>query len=82
VTGTRYGGSVGLTASFHGFGITLAAMGYLPQTIVVTDSAVLRSVSGLTNQEAAQPSNYPVTIGNGTYTTNLWVASIGLSYSG
>jgi hypothetical protein len=78
VTGNRLGGSLGLTASYRGFGITGAFMGYQTVQFNVNNSVVDRSVSGLNGQ----PDPSPVIIGNGTYNAGLWVASIGLSYSG
>ncbi len=77
VTGNRMGGSVGLTGSFHGLGLTFGLMGYLPVQLNVTNSVVDRGVSGLVGTD---PN--PVIIGNGTYNAGLWIAAIGLSYSG
>jgi long-subunit fatty acid transport protein len=79
VTGNRFAGSAGVTLSYYGFGLTLAAMGYVPVSLTITDSKVDRGVSGI---GPGQSDLYPVYIGNGTYTASYWVASIGLSYTG
>jgi hypothetical protein len=78
VTGNRFGGSAGITLSYLGFGLTLAAMGYVPVTLTITDSKVDRGVSGI---GPGQTDLYPVYIGNGTYTASYWITTLGLSYS-
>jgi hypothetical protein len=42
-------------------------------TLTVADSEVRRSSS-----DTEQP---PVVVGNGTYTSNIWVAAVGLAYT-
>jgi len=74
VTGDRLGGSVGTTLTLGGgFSLSVGGMLYRPVTLTVTDSEVRRSSS-----DTEQP---PVIVGNGTYTSNIWVAAIGLGYT-
>lgn len=80
VTGNRLGGSLGVTASWHGLGLTLAGMAFAPTHIEVTNSQLRRGVSGLTNDQAKLEDN--VIIGNGTYDASIWVFTIGISYQG
>ncbi len=74
VTGDRVGGSLGLTFHWKGFALTASGMLYRPVSITVTDSKVTRA--------AAAPENPPVVVGNGTYTSAIWVAAVGLAYTG
>lgn len=73
VTGDRLGGSVGLSVGYRGFAVTASAMGYLPVKMTITDSKVARA--------AAEPET-PIIVGNGEYTSNVWLAAVGVSYSG
>jgi long-subunit fatty acid transport protein len=74
VTGDRLGGSVGTTLTLGGgFSLSVGGMLYKPVTLTVTDSEVRRSSS-----DTEQP---PVIVGNGTYTSNIWVAAVGLGYT-
>lgn len=74
VTGDRLGGSLGFTVGYKGFAITAAGMAYVPVKMEITDSKVLRAEA-----DADAP---PIVVGNGTYTSNAWVAAVGLSYTG
>lgn len=74
VTGTRIGGSLGATVGLKGLALTVSGMAYLPVSFDVTDSQVARAVGG--------PEDPPVIVGNGTYTSSVWIAAVGLSYTG
>lgn len=73
VTGDRLGGSVGVSVGYQGFSVTASAMGYLPVKMTITDSKVSRA--------SAEPEE-PVIVGNGEYTSNVWLAAVGISYTG
>jgi long-subunit fatty acid transport protein len=75
ITGALTGGSLGVSAGWHGFALNLSAMVYVPETFTVTNSVTPYpfALAGGTPSGA---------IGNGTYTTNIWVLGIGLSYHG
>lgn len=74
VTGTRYGGSLGVTVGYKGFGLTVSGLGFLPQDFRVTDSKV--------EQAAAIEGNEKIIVGNGRYTSSVLVGAISLSYNG
>lgn len=74
VTGDRIGGSLGFTLGYKGFALTASWLQYAPVTMKITDSKVERS--------EASPGDPAVIIGNGTYTSNAWIAGVGLSYTG
>lgn len=74
VTGDRLGGSLGATIGWDRFALTVAGMVYAPVSIDVTDSKLERAI--------AMPENDPVIIGNGNYTSDLWLLSVGLAYRG
>jgi long-chain fatty acid transport protein len=74
VSGDRLGGSLGTTLTLgHGFSLSLGGMVYKPVSLKVTDSIVHRA-----SADTEQP---PVIVGNGTYTSNVWVAAVGLGYT-
>lgn len=72
VTGNQLGVSAGVSFAWHGLGIGASFMYYAPQNFTVSNSIVERG--------APIPDVNPVYIGNGVYTTNYWVLSVGLSY--
>lgn len=74
VTGDRVAGSLGASFHWNGFAFTAAGMLYKPVSLTVTDSKVARA--------AAEVESPPVIVGNGTYTSKVWVAAFGLAYSG
>lgn len=75
VTGTRLGGGAGISLKYGGFALTLSALGYVPVTLEVTKSEVSRGVAG-------EPDAPPVLVGNGTYTSSVWMLGAGLAWTG
>jgi long-subunit fatty acid transport protein len=74
VSGDRLGGSLGTTLTLgRGFSLSLGGMVYKPVSLTVTDSKVHRA--------SADTEEPPVIVGNGTYTSNVWVAAVGLGYT-
>ena len=74
VAGNRLGFSAGVTAAYKGFGVTVGGMVYVPVTLEIKDSGQ--------NMGTASPSEIPVVVGNGTYTSNIKMATVGFSYTG
>jgi long-subunit fatty acid transport protein len=72
--GGLWGGSVGASFAWKGFGVNFGGMFMGP-----TDFTVSNSSQPL---PAAVPASNGPTIGNGRYTTNYWLMDIGLSYQG
>jgi long-subunit fatty acid transport protein len=76
VNGDRFGFSAGATVAYGEFSATLAGMIYPTVTITSTDSEAKRSVA-----DSKDPDDPPVYVGRGTYTSNVWIASLGIAYT-
>lgn len=76
ITGNMAGVSGGITFAWKGFGLTLAGLYLIPQSFDVTDSKVVAKPA------VEFGSAEPATVGNGHYTTNIWMLGFGLSYHG
>jgi long-subunit fatty acid transport protein len=72
ITGNQLAVSTGVNFAWHGLGIGGAFMYYTPQSFTVSNSIVEKG--------SPIPDATPIFIGNGAYTTNYWVFSVGLSY--
>lgn len=79
VTGNRLGGSLGATVGWDAWALTVSGMVYAPVALTVTDSKVESKAA-----DGSMPlmTGEPVIIGNGAYTSNVWLASVGLAYRG
>jgi len=75
VNGDRVAGSAGISLKYGGFAFTLSGMAYLPVRLDITRSEVSRGVAGA-------PDDPPVRVGNGTYTSSIWMLGAGLAWTG
>lgn len=74
VSGDRTGVSLGATVGFGNYSVTVAGMGYIPVRLEITDSEVVRS-----HTEPDAPARL---IGNGVYTSNIWIGAVSFAYTG